>query len=101
MKNVAFVKNAATPLALFSTYVHFMATNTFQNNIAMYGGGIYIDSDTTVTMCENSKVVFANNTVRCVGAVYIGKTYNTYYNCLIDELQTTAFYPIFSGWYWC
>ena len=95
MKNVAFVKNAATPLALFSTSVHFMATNTFQNNIAMYGGGIYYDSDTTVTMCENSKVVFANNTAR--GAVYIDKTYNIYYNCLIDVLQTTAFYLIFSG----
>ena len=96
MKNVAFLKNAATPLALFSTYVHFMATNTFQNNIAMYGGGIYFDSDTTVTMCENSKIVFANNTARYGGAVYIGKTY-IYYICLIDQLQNTSFYLSFSG----
>ena len=96
MKNVAFLKNAATPLALFSTYVHFMATNTFQNNIALYGGGIYFDSDTTVTMCENSKIVFANNTARYGGAVYISKTY-IYYNCLIDQVQNTSFYLSFSG----
>ena len=42
VKNVLFLKNAATPLALISTQAIFVATNTFLNNVAKYGGGVYI-----------------------------------------------------------
>ena len=72
IKNVTFLKNAATPLALVSTSAYFMATNMFHNNIALYGGGIYFDRNTYVTHSENSKVVFVNNTAQYGGAVYIG-----------------------------
>ena len=34
VKNVLFLKNAATPLALISTRAIFVATNTFLNNVA-------------------------------------------------------------------
>ena len=60
MKNVTFLKNIAIPLALFFTYAHFLVTNKFENNIAVCGGGIYLDSYTTVIMYENSKLVFAS-----------------------------------------
>ena len=96
IKNVTFIKNVATPLALVSTSAYFMATNTFHNNIAVYGGGIYFDNNTEVTHSENSKVVFVNNTARYGGAVYIGE-YSTYIydkNCVS---QSGKVYLKFSG----
>ena len=54
IKNVTFQKNRATPLALVSTSAYFMATIMFHDNIALYGGGIYFDSNTYVTYSKNS-----------------------------------------------
>ena len=70
--SVTFLQNRATPLALVSISAYFMATIMFHDNIALYGGGIYFDSNTYVTHSKNSKVVFVNNTAQYGGAVYIG-----------------------------
>ena len=94
IKNVTFLKNAATPLALVFTSAYFMATNTFHNNIAVYGGGIYFDSNTDVTYSENSNVVFVNNTAQYGGAVYIGE----YGNCVS---QFGRSYLKFCSYYGC
>ena len=94
IKNVKFLKNRATPLALVSTSADFMATNTFHNNIALYGGGIYFDSDTYVTHSENSKVVFVNNTAQYGGA---GLPYLQFYG---NSARTTGA-NIYSPLSWC
>ena len=82
-----------------------MATNTFHNNIALYEGGIYFDSDTYVTHSENSKVVFVNNTAQYGGAVYIsndcvrlsGLPYLQFYG---NSARTTGA-NIYSPLSWC
>ena len=73
IKNVLFLENIATPLALIDTHAHFMDTNAFLKNVAKYGGGIYIDSNTTVATNTNSTFVFVNNTAQFGGVVYIGE----------------------------
>ena len=93
IKNVTFLQNRATPLALVSTSAYFIATIMFHDNIAVYGGGIYLDHNTNVTMYENSKVVFVNNTAIYGGAVYIGEHY-IYENCVWLSGQS---YLKFSG----
>ena len=61
----------------------------------MRGGGIYLDSGTTVIMYENSKLVFANNNAQYGGAVYIGKDYTIFNKCPL--LHSGLFYLMFSG----
>ena len=93
LKNVVFMRNTATPLALIDAHGHFVANNVFQNNVAMYGGGIYFDGKATVTFYLHSKVEFVNNTARYGGAIYISKDNK----CIIDALPTISFNLIFSG----
>ena len=93
MKYVVFMRNTATPLALIGAHGHFVASNAFHNNVAMYGGGIYFDGKATITFYLHSKVEFMNNTARYGGAIYISKDNK----CVIDALQTVSFNLIFSG----
>ena len=97
MKNVRFFHNTGTPLVLINILIYFMGINTFLNNVAMYGGGIYFDSDAVATFRLNSHVVFVNNTAQYGGAVYIGKDYHRLNNCVIDVEQTAPFHLTFLG----
>ena len=56
IKNVLFLENIATPLALIDTHAHFMDTNAFLKNVAKYGRGIYFDSNTTVTPTQTQQL---------------------------------------------
>ena len=93
MKYVLFYRNTATPLVLIGTQCYFIAITEFLNNIAMYGGGIFVDSNAIVTFYKNSKVVFGNNTAQYGGAVFIGR--NNY--CVINEPLIVPFNLIFNG----
>ena len=96
MKNVQFFDNIGTPLVLINTQIYFMGINTFLNNVAMYGGGIYFNRNAVATFHLNSHVVFVNNTAQ-YGAVYIGNDYSVFDNCVIDAEQTAPFHLTFSG----
>ena len=83
---------------LINTQIYFVGINTFLNNVAMYGGGIYLDRNAVATFHLNSHIVFVNNTAQYGGAVYIGKDYSMLNNnCVIYAEQTAPFHLTFSG----
>ena len=72
MKNVRFFDNTVTPLVqLVLIFIFWVLIHV--NNVAMYRGGLYFNSDAVATFHLNSHVVFVNYTAQYGGAVYIGK----------------------------
>lgn len=71
--NLIFVKNIGTPLALNSVSVKVAGNLTFVGNIAVTGGGLYIDRS-VLYLADNATMYFTNNYAMYGGAVYIEAT---------------------------
>ena len=61
---------------------------SFENNVAEYGAGIYMNSHSTVTFGKNSNTKFINNSVHCNGAAIF---LNDHSSVLFDNNSTVTF----------
>jgi hypothetical protein len=59
---------------LKSVQATFVGKNFFTYNRGIYGGAMYIGSDTTITAAENSSFIFENNYAVYGGALYINSS---------------------------
>ena len=73
IKNCVFVRNKNTPLSLQSSEAWFTGENIFNGNFALKGGGISADQKSTITIFQYGKIIFRNNLAYYGGAIYIGQ----------------------------
>ena len=73
IENCVFVRNRNTPLGLQSSKAWFTGENTFSGNFALKGGGISADKTSSIIVFQNGKITFTNNLAYYGGAIYIGQ----------------------------
>ena len=78
INNTRFTSNIGTPLALIECNVEVHGNISFDNNVAVFGGGVYFDKFASVS--GNAKIQFVNNIAQYGTALYLGKN--------MDCLQT-------------
>ena len=73
IENCVFVRNKNTPLSLQLSKAQFTGENTFDTNFALKGGGISADQKSSITVFQYGKITFTNNLAYYGGAIYIGQ----------------------------
>ena len=73
IENCVFVRNRNTPLGIQSSKAWFTGENTFSGNFALNGGGIRSDQTSSITVSQYGKITFTNNLAYYGGAIYIGQ----------------------------
>ena len=73
IENSVFVRNKNTALSLQSSIARFTGENTFNGNFALKGGGISVDWTSFLTVFQYGKITFTNNLAYYGGAIYIGQ----------------------------
>ena len=71
INNTRFTSNIGTPLALIECNVEVHGNISFDNNVAVLGGGVYFDKFASVS--GNAKIQFVNNIAQYGTASYLGK----------------------------
>ena len=89
IRNCTFASNAGSGLQLINSTVVFSGDNVFYNNTAKYGGGIFIDSSSFLSITAHTKLSFIKNTAMITGgAIYVDK----------HELRDKLFDECFLQW---
>ena len=72
IENCAFVRNKNTHLSLQLSKAQFTGENTFDTNFTLKGGGISADQKSSIIVFKYGKIIFRNNLAYYGGAIYIG-----------------------------
>ena len=73
IENCVFVRNRNTPLVLQLSKARFTGENTFNGNFALKGGGISADWTSSITVFQCGRITYTNNLAYYGGAIYIGQ----------------------------
>ena len=112
IENCVFVRNRNTPLVLQLSKAWFTGENTFNENFALKGGGISADPISSITVFQYGKITFTNNLAYYGGAIYIGQNnaecvliYSTWEEpgsyVFLDNKAITEGSSIYSSIQWC
>ena len=90
INSTRFIKNTGTSLALIECNLDVHGNIAFENNVAVYGGGVYFDKFASVG--GKAKIQFVNNTAQYGTAMYFGKNIDCLEtNCVQSEINVTLF----------
>ena len=111
IENCVFVRNKNTPLSLQLSKAQFTGDNTFDANFALKGGGISADQTSSIAVSQYGKITFTNNLAYYGGAIYIGQNNeecvlnNTWEELgsyvFLDNKAITEGSSIYSSIQWC
>ena len=101
-----FANNTGTPLSIMWTRITIAGDIVFSNNNAITGGGMYVGDYGYVTIADNATVTFINNVALYGGAIYADtqNCFLSFYHknsIMFNGNQANIGSSIFSSYDWC